>query len=122
MFAKDKPSHAAWWYLQGSLSWGAGAMAEEAVSLPGALGADDYCWCVYHLCSFASLAFFPENVLLISLAVCVSFDQSQVQSFQRKEWQKKRKKRPLVGLALVQVLWCMFSDIPQSPQIQPRHY
>lgn len=30
MFAKDKPSHAVWWYLQGSLSWGAGAMAEEA--------------------------------------------------------------------------------------------
>lgn len=50
MFAKDKPSHAVWWYLQGSLSWGAGAMAEEAVSLPGALGADDYCWCVCTTC------------------------------------------------------------------------
>lgn len=88
---------------------GAGALAEEAVWLQGALGADHYCWCVYHLCSLASLAFFPENILLISVAIYVSFEQSQVQSLQRKEGQKI----PLLGLVLAQILWCVFSNIPQ---------
>lgn len=39
---------------------------------------------VTNLCSLVSMTFFSETVLLISVAVYVSLDQSQVQSLQRK--------------------------------------
>lgn len=34
-------------------------------------------WPVFHLCSLGSVALFSETVLLISVAIYVSFDQSE---------------------------------------------
>lgn len=57
-------------------------------SLWGALGAGSSCSRVYHLCSFGSLGLFAENILLISVTICVSFGQGQCKACKGKEWQK----------------------------------
>lgn len=61
MFAKDKPSRAVVVPArQGRAGLGCRSRCcgEGCCRLRGALGADDYSWRVYHLCSFGSLGIF----------------------------------------------------------------
>lgn len=88
MFAKNKPFCTVVVPRRHSLAWGAGALAEDAevseVPWEQMITARVCNTCVLLLL----LAYFSENILLNSVAIYISFDQSQVPSLQGKEWQK----------------------------------